>query len=77
MSNDQKDITTRNDDGRDKRMAAGLGLGVALGVVLSLILDNWGYMGVGVAVGLVLYGGMPLFGRRKDPSADSDDRRDG
>lgn len=75
--NTNQQTTNRNDDGRDKRMAAGLGIGVAIGVVLSLLLDSWGYMGVGVAVGLVLYGGMPLFGHRKDSADGTTDPRQG
>lgn len=76
MTQDKQNNRDRRDGNRDRRMAMGLGIGVALGVVLSLLLQSWGYMGVGVAVGLVLYGGMPLFGRRADPSTDSYDRND-
>lgn len=41
----------------------GVALGMSIGVALSVALDNWGMIGVGIAVGL-LFGGMPLFGRR-------------
>lgn len=57
------------DTNQSKRPGAfalsGLTMGIIIGVVLSLVLDSWAWMGAGVGIGLVM-GGMPLFGRRSD-----------
>lgn len=45
-------------DGQQNRMALGIALGIPFGVVLSLLLDNWGMVGVGVALG-VSFGLLP------------------
>jgi hypothetical protein len=68
MENDKK---TRADDadGQQNRMATGIALGIPFGVVLSLLLDNWGMMGVGVALG-VSFGLLPA---RDSSTADSSD----
>jgi hypothetical protein len=38
-------------DGQSNRMAIGIALALPLGVALSLILDSWAMLGVGVALG--------------------------
>ena len=40
-------------------MALGIALGTPLGVALSLLLDNWGMLGFGIALG-VAFGANPL-----------------
>ncbi|USQ78390.1 hypothetical protein [Ornithinimicrobium faecis] len=53
----------------------GLLVGVVIGVILSMVLDSWAWMGAGVGIGLVL-SGMPLFGRRKDAGEESEQAGD-
>jgi hypothetical protein len=36
------------------RMAMGMALGAPAGVLLSVLLDNWGLVGVGIALGAAL-----------------------
>ncbi|WP_134766546.1 hypothetical protein [Nocardioides sp. 1609] len=43
---------------QDDRLALGVALGTPLGVVLSLLLDSWAMLGVGIALGLV-WGALP------------------
>ena len=40
------------------RLAMGVAMGVPVGVVLSLLLDNWGMLGVGIALGAA-FGAIP------------------
>jgi hypothetical protein len=49
-------------DGQSNRMAIGIALALPLGVALSLILDNWAMLGVGVALGAA-YGAWPSSSR--------------
>ncbi|WP_454083581.1 hypothetical protein [Georgenia sp. Marseille-Q6866] len=60
----------------DNRMAIGITLGLPVGVALSLILDNWAMIGVGVAFGAA-FGAIPAGGWSKtaddDRPADPDD----
>lgn len=42
---------------------SGMVVGIVIGVILSVVLDSWAWMGVGVAIGLLMFG-TPLFGRR-------------
>lgn len=68
MGNDEE--TKADDaDGQQNRMAIGIALGIPLGVVLSLLLDNWGMVGVGVALG-VAFGLLP---GSKESAADRSD----
>ena len=55
-------VMDANQNKRQGLAGGGVAFGVVIGVVLSLLLDNWGWMGAGIAIGLVM-GGMPLFGR--------------
>lgn len=61
-----------NDDDRPKtsenRMAIGVALGVPVGVALSLVLDNWAMIGVGIALGAA-FGAIPT-GRTTPPGND-------
>jgi hypothetical protein len=62
-------------DGQYNRMAIGTALGIPIGVALSLILDNWAMVGVGIALG-ASFGLLPS--SKSSPSeesaaADSDD----
>lgn len=45
----------------DNRMAIGIALGVPVGVVLSLLLDSWAMIGVGIALGAA-FGAIPAGG---------------
>ena len=56
MENDEE--TPDDADGQQNRMAIGIALGIPFGVVISLLLDNWGMVGVGVALG-VSFGLLP------------------
>jgi hypothetical protein len=58
MKDEQKDPTGDGGDGQHNRMATGIALGIPFGVLLSLLLDNWGMVGVGVALG-VSFGLLP------------------
>jgi hypothetical protein len=68
MENDEK-AKPDDADGQQNRMALGIALGIPFGVVLSLLLDNWGMVGVGVALG-VSFGLLP---GSKGSTADSSD----
>lgn len=59
---------------RSDRVALGIALGLPFGVVLSLLLDNWGMIGVGMAVG-VAFGVIPVkdHGAAADGDASADD----
>ena len=71
MENDEE---TKPDDadGQQNRMAIGIALGIPFGVVLSLLLDNWGMVGVGVALG-VSFGLLPPSKGRAAEDADPTD----
>lgn len=62
--------TNESTSKRPAQAMSGVVVGILIGVVLSLLLDSWGWMGAGVGIGLVL-GGMPLFGRRRDADSGS------
>ncbi|WP_313408016.1 hypothetical protein [Aeromicrobium sp.] len=55
MDDDHEDA---GDDTSANRMAVGIALGMPFGVALSLMLDNWGLLGVGLLLG-VAYGAIP------------------
>ncbi|MBD8062345.1 TIGR03750 family conjugal transfer protein [Oceanitalea stevensii] len=61
----------------DNRMAIGIALGLPVGVVLSLLLDNWALIGVGVAFGAA-FGAIPAnaWSKGGDDPADPDESRD-
>ncbi|WP_137294023.1 hypothetical protein [Nocardioides dongxiaopingii] len=50
MTDDDAGTTEQEED---NRLALGVALGAPIGVVLSLLLDNWALLGVGIALGLV------------------------
>jgi hypothetical protein len=50
MTDDDPGTTEQEED---NRLALGVALGAPIGVVLSLLLDNWALLGVGIALGLV------------------------
>jgi hypothetical protein len=56
------------EDGRGDRMALGVAIGTPLGVALSLVLDNWGMLGVGIALGIAL--GAMLSSQRRGSCGD-------
>jgi hypothetical protein len=60
---DEEPRPTAEDDDQQNRMAMGIALGTPLGVVLSLLLDNWGMLGVGIALGAA-FGAIPSARRR-------------
>ncbi|PYG02348.1 hypothetical protein SAMN05216184_101821 [Georgenia satyanarayanai] len=61
----------------DNRLAIGVALGVPVGVVLSLLLDNWAFIGVGIALGAA-FGAVPANGwsTGEDDPAEPDESRD-
>lgn len=59
----------------DNHMAIGVALGVPVGVVLSLLLDNWAMIGVGIALGAA-FGAVPASAwstKKKDEPGDTRD----
>lgn len=73
----EKERKPPKDDEEQSRLAMGIALGApaGVGVVLSLVLDNWGMMGVGVALGLV-FGAVPSRKRRAEEDPDTPERDD-
>jgi uncharacterized ferredoxin-like protein len=55
---DEKEKAEGGDD-QYSRMALGTALGTPIGVALSLILDNWAMIGVGIALGAG-FGAIPV-----------------
>ncbi|QCW52069.1 DUF4337 domain-containing protein [Nocardioides dongxiaopingii] len=51
MTDDDPGTTEQEEE--DNRLALGVAFGAPIGVVLSLLLDNWALLGVGIALGLV------------------------
>ena len=49
------------------RMAMGMAFGVPIGVVVSLLLDSWAFIGVGIALGAA-FGAIPS--SKEQPSED-------
>lgn len=69
MADDEKTPEDGETDSvQENRIAIGIALGLPFGVALSLLLDNWGLVGVGLMLGLV-FGAIPVKG-------DSDDAPD-
>jgi hypothetical protein len=62
-------------DEQQNRLAMGIALGTPFGVLLSLLLDNWGMLGVGVALG-VAYGAIPVTSGRAAQERRSSDEED-
>lgn len=62
------------EDHAENRLALGLAFGTPFGVLLSLLTDNWGLLGVGIALG-VAFGVMPSKkrGPEQDGNAPDDD----
>lgn len=58
----------------DNRMAIGIALGLPVGVALSLLLDSWAMIGVGVAFGAA-FGAVPASAWSKTED-DPDESRD-
>lgn len=56
-----------------ERMAMGIAMGVPLGVAISLVLDNWAFIGVGIALGAA-FGAVPV--SAKDDTDDASRREE-
>ena len=55
MTDEEKE----HQDDQGKRMAMGMALSLPLGVVLSVLLDSWAFLGVGIALGAA-FGAVPF-----------------
>jgi hypothetical protein len=47
----EDELKPTDSDSAENRMALGIAAGLPIGVALSLVLDNWGMLGVGIALG--------------------------
>lgn len=68
MAEERKTPEDETDSVQSNRIAMGIALGLPFGVVLSLILDNWGLIGVGLALG-VAFGAIPVKGEGDEDAA--------
>ncbi len=53
------------DSNTNNNLAIGLALGLTLGVVASVVASNWGLIGAGLCIGVVLGLGVDFGGKKK------------